>query len=174
MELSDWTLSQESPTPRAIILTDASQWYDWFSIVETNAKVAKIWDLIDPSLEQEPPHTEPPLPKMADIRADNETTRSLIYAEQMAQFHDANEKYQRQQTALTRALPAIQKSVSEDYLWYILHKSSPWQALRALQERIEPDYRMFVALQQHRSNGQNSRPRAVAKTRGAQKRRRRC
>ena len=174
MDLPYWTMSEQTITPYAIKLTDASQWHIWIDIVRSIAKITGIWDLVDPSLEQEPPHIKPSLPKKVDIRADNETTRSHIYTDLMAQFHQDNKEYWERRKYLRETLAAIRLSVSEVYLMYILDKSSPWQALRALQQRIEPEYRMFVALQQQRSNGRNSRARAVGKTRVALKRRQRC
>ena len=87
-------MSQQTTTANAIVLTNASQWHNWISIVKANAKQAKIWDLIDPSQETEPPHAEPTLPKKSDIIGDNELTRSDTYADLMAQFNIDYKKYQ--------------------------------------------------------------------------------
>ena len=131
-------MSQQTITANAIVLTNASQWHNWISIVKANAKQAKIWDLIDPSQETEPPHTEPTLPKKSNITGDNELTRSDTYADLMAQFNIDYRKHQEKCKTLIHTLAAIQKSVSPDYLTYIIDKDTPWQALRALQQAIEP------------------------------------
>ena len=146
MELFDWSSEdEETTTSYAIILTDASQWHLWFSLVKSDAQGAEIWDLMDPSLEQEPPHTRPPLPRWADIPGTGQL-RSDRYTDAMARFRRDDRKYERERKALRQTLAAIQISISEEYLMYILAKSSPWKALRALQEAIEPSYRMLTVL----------------------------
>ncbi|KAK0517330.1 hypothetical protein JMJ35_000485 [Cladonia borealis] len=159
MELSN-ILRQQTTTPYALILGNASQWPMWISLVRSNAKTSDIWDLIDPSLEQEPLHTKPLLPKKVDIAGTDEQLRSDQYTDAIAQFHLDYKEYQRKRKTLIRTLAAIQISISETYLRYIVDKNSPWQALRALQKAIDPSYRMLTVSQQQLSNEQYQRARA--------------
>ena len=131
-------MSQQTSTAYAIVLTNASLWHKWLSIIKTNAKQSEIWDLIDPTVDIEPQNTEPSLPKKVDVVGDSELTREDIYKDKMAGFNLNHRKYREKREALIRTLDSIQKSISQEYLAYIYDKYTPWQALRALSQAIAP------------------------------------
>ena len=130
-------MSQLTTTPNAIILTNPSLWHNWISIIRSNAKQSEIWDLIDPSLDQEPLLKQPDLPKRADIDPSaDEKVRSDRYTDLVLRFNVELQEHREKREALVRTLSSIQKSVSRKYLTYIINKDTPWQALRALQQAI--------------------------------------
>ena len=62
-----------------------------------------------------------------------------MYSDLMAEFNQDIKAYKDKKEALARTLSYIQKPISPEYAIYIYEKTSPWQALRALQAAIEPN-----------------------------------
>ena len=128
----------KQPAQSPVHLTNASQWHTWIAIVRSSAKQSNIWHLIDPSLDQEPSHDAPTLPKRSNIRGNDDIEKNNNYTDAIQQFNFDYKEYRERREALVRTLSAIQNTVSAEYLTYILDKDTPWKALRTLRKAIEP------------------------------------
>ena len=132
-------MSLQATVPASITLTGASVWHNWISIIRSSAKQSDIWDLIDPSLDHEPPLTAPTIPRRTGLPPGlDETQRNDQYTDQLLEFNVRQKDHREKKDALIRTLSYIQKSISPEYVTYILDKDTPWQALRSLQQAIEP------------------------------------
>ena len=139
-------------TGNAVILTDASHWHGWLAIIEANARQTKIWDYIDPSQKDEPTHPAPILPLRATAPGETDAAKNIAYQDLLQIYKEEKTAYNEREKALSATLRSIQNSISSDYMPYIFGKSSPYQALRALQEAIAPNSndRLIEVDQQYR------------------------
>ena len=145
-------MSQQNAAASAVILTNASQWYLWLSIIEASAKQMNIWEYIDPSQELELPHVEPILALPATVPGASAEEKANAQTIAIETHRRAVKLYDIRQQNLIQIQQSIYKSVSAENLHYVMVKSTPYQALRALQTALAPDAddRLLEVDQQYR------------------------
>ena len=76
-----------------------------------------------------------------------------MYTDALLVFNIQQKDFHRKKEALVNTLTNITKTISPEYVTYILGKDTPWQALRALQGAVAPDptVRIFEVDRQYKA-----------------------
>lgn len=118
----------------SITLKDASTWRYWMANIKSTAVQCKVWEVVDPSKDEETVLTEVPLLVAEDIPDDH---RGKVVA--LANHHRKEREYIAKIKALASILTYIQRSIATNYQGHIEDNTTPYQALRSLKLALEPD-----------------------------------
>lgn len=121
------------------------------------ARQSDIWELIDPSRNEEIFLMQPLPPQKAEIRRRESLTtdeaRSDAYTDEMVLFNILQKNFHKKQESLVNTSTYITKAISPEYVTYIIGKDTPYQILRALQEAVAPDpnFRIYEVDRQYKA-----------------------
>ena len=129
-----------------LILSQPSDWTQWFFIVQDTAKTNEVWEHINPSKKKdELPTLEPPKqPKPADVRplatsiAHLEQNQFAIYNQLYAEYKDNLRIYEKQKQAISSVSNYIVRSTSVAYLPLIDGLDTAHERLKALKTALAP------------------------------------
>ncbi|KAF4303281.1 Integrase catalytic core [Botryosphaeria dothidea] len=122
-----------------IVLKSSQDWDEWFFIVQSRAKKARLYDYIDPTKDSRPQQpiapTKPPLPTGNITDADREEHKW-----KREDYKEDKKEYDRQMRELNDLSSLIEDSVSQPLLPLLrkVEDSHPYAQLRALQARLQP------------------------------------
>ncbi|EKG09416.1 Integrase catalytic core [Macrophomina phaseolina MS6] len=122
-----------------IVLKSSQDWDEWFFIVQSRAKKARVFNYIDPTKDTRPQQpiapTKPPLPTgtITDAAREEHKWKREDYKED-------KKEYDRQMRELNDLSSLIEDSVSQPLLPLLrkIEDSHPYAQLRALQARLQP------------------------------------
>ncbi|KAK7698333.1 hypothetical protein SLS57_012527, partial [Botryosphaeria dothidea] len=89
---------------KTVILSKASDWDKWLYLVQSRAKIIRIWDLVDPSKATKPTQlTEPQFPELSKPREGQAITPEAYetYKAQSGRYRDLFARFERQEKALS-------------------------------------------------------------------------
>jgi hypothetical protein len=129
-----------------LILSQPSDWTQWFFIVQDTAKTNKVWWYIDPSKKKDKlPTLEPPKrPTPADVRplatliTHLEQDQFAIYNQLYTKYKDDLQIHQKQEQAISDISNYIVRTTSVAYLPLINGLDTVYERLKALKKALAP------------------------------------
>jgi hypothetical protein len=129
-----------------LILSQPSDWTQWFFIIQDTAKTNEVWKYIDPSKKKDKlPTLEPPKrPTAADVRpmatslTQLEQDQFAIYNQLYTEYKDDLRIYQKQKQAINDISNYIVRTTSVAYLPLIDDLDTVYKRLKALKKALAP------------------------------------
>jgi hypothetical protein len=129
-----------------LILSQPSDWTQWFFIIQDTAKTNEVWKYIDPSKKKDKLLTlEPPKrPTAADVRpmaillTQLEQDQFAIYNQLYTEYKDDLRIYQKQKQAINDISNYIMRTTSVAYLPLIDDLDTVYKRLKALKKALAP------------------------------------
>ena len=136
------SLSIEGST--SLKLKTSDQWRNWLASIRNIAKSQRIWNHIDPDLEEQPVVNEPTYPSVSDAQLgasnvrDLGSTGAMIWTDMKEDYRFQKKEFDNINDALTRMLRIVQESVAPENFHYIADCESPYEQLTSLKAVFAP------------------------------------
>ena len=124
-----------------IKLEKPADWTVWLSFVRTRAQIDNIWDLVNPDIEERPPHLtrpiEPTYEGPLDATTDFNITDFELYKARAVVYKAQLAKHTIQHEALKGLITYIQSTIFAATAIFIQEvEAHPWNLLGALKKRL--------------------------------------
>ncbi len=139
-------MMSSTPKPITCVLNGPGDWNEWMDSIETAAKIAKIWQYVNPETtrEAQPALAEPAYPVPSDVKAGAQRLQDLSPVEReelQARRHLWNQqhaKWERQEEALAQMESRIRESIAKSFLSYTRKCEDAHEMLTKLKDRFKP------------------------------------
>lgn len=121
-------------------MSSQKDWDPWIAIVKAKATGYKIWNLINPALEEKPAaRLEPTRPILNAMEGDDFVEKNLRYKYAMTEYKQDLQAYKEEQEAMAKMITHIYDTTASGNLTFIEKvEVHPWNVLRALKARLAP------------------------------------
>ena len=138
---------EQEKVPRTVILKKIEDWDNWYMVIRTAAKVAKVWQYINPETPEHelPTLDEPEEPLFSDVQEGATTMKDLTDIPTREHFKYLHNKYKDQMEIYTKrelSLDSfnteIQRSIGKGVLTQIRECTTPYEMLVKLRLLYSP------------------------------------
>ena len=133
---------EQEKVPRTVILKKIEDWDNWYMVIRTATKVAKVWQYINPETPEHelPTLDEPEEPLFSDVQEGATTMKDLTDIPTREHFKYLHNKYKDQMEIYTKCELSldsfnteIQRSIGKGVLTQICKCTMPYEMLVKLQ-----------------------------------------
>jgi hypothetical protein len=130
----------------AITLNSPSDWEIWIDMIENRARIANVWQFINPTIEKDelPMLTSPTFPMSRDVNP-RKSIVSELTPEELEElkalrnnYKIRNREYEQQKSSIESLHTLVHETVSRTYYTYLIKKSTLYDMLQALKQRVAP------------------------------------